>query len=604
MCAQISRLKTRDIIISLENISGIKLMSTTKNKAPKQVILSAQEASALKERVKKSNLSQKDLDIMLGLIGFNFWLQERLSRAKLTINRLRQLFGFKRESSKKSKKNNNEPESNTPDASSDDASEDQAITSDPPKDNQNRNKMMTAVPQWDLDKNHGRTSARDYTGCALTTVGFEDQLIKSGYCPKCAEHQTEARLYSVEPTMLIFLESKPLISGERYELKKVRCSVCQAYFTASLPEKFKDRPKYSPGCVTTLCIHHYYGGLPFKRLETLQRLSGVPMADATQYDLVNQFYSAIVQRLVAVLKQKAANGNALFFDDTTGRILEQIIQNKQAENPKNKVSVNATALLSEHEGHRIYLFDTNTLTAGKQLSETLEERTSDDHFITMSDASASNFPTLNDDLLARWTITLCLSHARRRFVELLSDGDQDIQFILNLIGRVYQNDRNCKDQQLDDTQRLEYHQRHSAKLMESLKTWLNNLMLFKKVEPNSRLGEAISYLLKRWHWLTQFLHVPGAKLDNNICEQAIKILIRYRKASLFYRTFYGASIGDAMMSLLHTAAHAGVNIFDYLNRLQQHAQAVQASPEQWLPWNYKETLATLEQPTPVATSTA
>lgn len=98
-------------------------------------------------------------------------------------------------------------------------------------------------------------------------------------------------------------------------------------------------------------------------------------------------------------------------------------------------------------------------------------------------------------------------------------------------------------------------------------------------------------MLKRWEWLTQFLRVAGAPLDNNICEQAIKVAIRYRKNSLFYRTFYGASIGDAMMSVLYTAKYNGINIFDYLNKLQENLNAVQENPERWLPWNYQETLA-------------
>ena len=105
------------------------------------------------------------------------------------------------------------------------------------------------------------------------------------------------------------------------------------------------------------------------------------------------------------------------------------------------------------------------------------------------------------------------------------------------------------------------------------------------------MGKAIVYLLKRWYWFTQFLRVLGAPLDNNICEQAIKILIRYRNNSRVYCTFYGASIGDAMMSVLHTAAQAGVNLFDYLNTLQDNVEAVQQNPGLWLPWNY---LATLE----------
>ena len=37
----------------------------------------------------------------------------------------------------------------------------------------------------------------------------------------------------------------------------------------------------------------------------------------------------------------------------------------------------------------------------------------------------------------------------------------------------------------------------------------------KRVEPNSGLGKAFSYMLKHWEPLTLFFRVPGAPLDNN-----------------------------------------------------------------------------------------
>jgi transposase len=84
-------------------------------------------------------------------------------------------------------------------------------------------------------------------------------------------------------------------------------------------------------------------------------------------------------------------------------------------------------------------------------------------------------------------------------------------------------------------------------------------------------------------------------IDNNVCEIAIKVLIRYRNNSRFYKTFYGANVGDAMMSLLHTAVASNVNPFDYLNALQLHANQVQTAPEKWLPWNYQDTLRELDK---------
>jgi len=87
--------------------------------------------------------------------------------------------------------------------------------------------------------------------------------------------------------------------------------------------------------------------------------------------------------------------------------------------------------------------------------------------------------------------------------------------------------------------------------------------------------------------------VPGAPLDNNIVEQALKRVILHRKKSLFYKTLHGAYIGDMYMSLIHTCILDGSNPFDYLTELQKHSSAVFKNPSQWMPWNYESTIAAI-----------
>jgi transposase len=551
-------------------------------KTPEKITLSQEDASNLVDSISNSNLSEDVKSLVLSVINFNVWLQQQLALAKLSIKKLRKLFGFKNES-RKSNNSSSGSDNNQSNKKSDDN------TDTTPQDN--NPKETPVAPQWNPDHNHGRYSADEYTGCPITHIQFLDPSLQNNFCPRCATDNIDANIIAAPPKILVFLKGQPILSGDRYYLARARCLTCQTYFTAPLPEELVNRPKYSPSCVTSLVIHHYYGGMPFKRIENLQKLQGVPFADATQYDYVNKLYTTSVAPVIEVLKQQAANGNSLFFDDTPGRILEQMGANKKT--PQNKSGIHITALLSVYDNHRIYLFNTNRLTAGKEFSNLIENRSSESEFTTMTDASSSNFPDLNDDLMARWIITLCLCHGRRYFVDLLGEEDEDISLVLDIISRVYLNEKHCKENNLTDDERLLYHQTHSGPLMSALHDWLNNLMLYKKVEPNSPHGKAITYLLKRWYWLTQFLRIPGAALDNNISEIAIKVAIRYRKNSLFYKTFYGATIGDAMMSLLHTAAYANVNIFDYLNALQIYASEVQASPENWLPWNHQATIATL-----------
>jgi len=69
----------------------------------------------------------------------------------------------------------------------------------------------------------------------------------------------------------------------------------------------------------------------------------------------------------------------------------------------------------------------------------------------------------------------------------------------------------------------------------------------KHVEPNSHLGRAIKYMLKHWKKLRRFLTTPGAPLDNNVVEAALKIPIRIRKSAMFYKTLHGATIGNILI---------------------------------------------------------
>jgi hypothetical protein len=132
--------------------------------------------------------------------------------------------------------------------------------------------------------------------------------------------------------------------------------------------------------------------------------------------------------------------------------------------------------------------------------------------------------------------------------------------------------------------------------MEKLQAWLTRQFEDRLVEPNSSLGQAISYMLRHWDKLTLFLHKPGAPLDNNICERALKKAILHRKNAMFYKTENGALVGDTFMSLIYTCQLCGANPFDYLTELQRHAATLAASPADWMPWNYRESLQALALP--------
>jgi hypothetical protein len=139
---------------------------------------------------------------------------------------------------------------------------------------------------------------------------------------------------------------------------------------------------------------------------------------------------------------------------------------------------------------------------------------------------------------------------------------------------------------MNDEQRLEYHQRHSGPVMESLRDWMREQMLERTVEPNSALGKAFNYLLGNYEELTTFLRVSGTPIDNNEVERALKRFVLLRKNSLFFKTLHGAEISGILMSVIETCKLSQSNPWEYLLALMRNQKEVRKNPGDWLPWNY------------------
>jgi len=167
-------------------------------------------------------------------------------------------------------------------------------------------------------------------------------------------------------------------------------------------------------------------------------------------------------------------------------------------------------------------------------------------------------------------------------------------YFIESLREVYGYDAQAREQNLSDDQRLRFHQEHSQPVLDQLHQWMTDQIEQKRVEPNSGLGQAIQYMLKRWERLTRFLKIPGAPLDNNIAERAIKSAILHRKNSLSFKTLRGAKVGDFFMSVIQTCRLNGANPFQYFKTLREHAQEMRQNPFAWLPWNFRQTLDALD----------
>jgi hypothetical protein len=105
-----------------------------------------------------------------------------------------------------------------------------------------------------------------------------------------------------------------------------------------------------------------------------------------------------------------------------------------------------------------------------------------------------NLPDLPPEL--QTILAHCLTHARRRFVDVAVNFPEECLYVLKTLKVVYTNDALAQQQGMTAQQRLEFHHTKSQTVMDTLKVWLTAQLEEKKVEPNSGLGQAVTYMLK------------------------------------------------------------------------------------------------------------
>jgi hypothetical protein len=446
---------------------------------------------------------------------------------------------------------------------------------------------------------HGRNGEADYSGAQ--TVNVTHHSLKPGDgCPGC--HMGKVYEQRTEPGILVRVTGQAPLAATIYHLQKLRCGDCGETFEARPPEGVGDR-KYDEPAAAMIALLRYGAGLPFFRLQRLQGNVGIPLPVSTQWEIVRDASEDFRPAWVELIRQ-AAQGKVLYHDDTDMRILEWMgkrlekkrqlgIVGDEEKNSSTKpdrerkgiFTSGIVSTLPARAGERpvqIALYFTGRRHAGENLKSVLEKRNPESRKpIQMCDPLARNMPKELRTIIAN-----CLTHGRRQFVDLVTDFPDECRFVIDLLAKVYRYDEIAKIRKMTPSKRLKFHQLKSGPLMKRLRRWMRKQFTKKKVEPNSALGAAFNYMLKRWRKFTRFLWVSGAPLDNTICERALKKAILHRKNSLFYKTDRGAEVGDIFMSLIHTCELNGVDAFDYLVQVQIHAKEVQAHPEQWMPWNY------------------
>lgn len=515
-------------------------------KRPKRLDFTEDEIDALLKRIESGQPNIDDFPLLADVLKAMVWLEHELTENKLSIRRLRAIFGIKTEKLKRLSK---------------------ALLA---KNLQNASKEKNQ----ESTEGHGHRPASDYQAAEILQIVHE-ALKKGMTCPNCGR----GKLFNLSAGTVVRIVGSPWLNVEIYKPERLRCPVCQTIFTAALPEELYKESRVDKSAKAIVSILKYRGGMPFYRQEQIQSILGNPISDTEIWEMTRDVADCCMP-IITELNQLAANAEVIHNDDTTARILDLMKENEKT-NPERK-GMFTTAILAKTEQKQIALFFTGRQHAGENLKDLLDKRKELTIPIQACDALSRNIPK---DYATH--VGYCNAHARRKFYEIAHQWPQECLKILASFSIVFLNDEIAKT--MTPEERLSWHQQKSKPVMEDMRKYSKSLLDEHNVEPNSSLGKAISYFDNHWEGLTLFLHIPHVPLSNNANERLIKRSVLNRKNAYFFKTEQGADIADALLSVIETCVLNQVNPYNYLIAIQQNKERVLTHAHSWLPWNYMAT---------------
>ena len=261
---------------------------------PKPEQIEASEVERLIALAEQGQLDAAEQRRVAPLLRTLVWLQHTLLETRISLAKLKRLL-FGKGTEKARRKPSPDPLPDPPDADADDDAEtligntqptDHAADADTSSAQASSADSGAAGKPDKPDKppppGHGRLGAGDDPGAEVQCC-THDHLTPGERCPSCER----GKLYPMQPLVRLRFSGQPLVAVTRYDLERLRCNACGALFVAHLP------PGVSPERDDTrlkvmLAVAHDHLGLPFNRLEALQQMLGLPLPDATQWDLVEQ----------------------------------------------------------------------------------------------------------------------------------------------------------------------------------------------------------------------------------------------------------------------------------------------------------------------------
>ena len=348
---------------------------------------------------------------------------------------------------------------------------------------------------------------------------------------------------------------------------KYACRQCEAEVSiGEAPARPIDKGLPGPGLLAQVLTSKYADHLPLNRQEGVFARQGVDISRSTMCGWVRDS-AALLNPIVIELKREVLNSKKIHTDDTTVPVQDE----------------------SRTQTRRAYLW-VYIGDQGDVVFDFTPTRSRDGplKFLGKYEGylQADAYKGYDEVFRACAVIEVaCWAHARRYFYDARTSDAARAHQMLALIGRLYDVERQAKEQALDADGIRQLRQERSQPILDEIGRCLEQWSV--QVLPKSPLGEAVTYARGQWQALTRYVADGDLDIDNNAAERALRMVAIGRKNWLFAGSDAGGERAAIIYSLVASCKLAGIDPFAYLrdvlDRISTHpaSRIAELTPRGW-----------------------
>jgi transposase len=339
---------------------------------------------------------------------------------------------------------------------------------------------------------------------------------------------------------------------------------------AELPSRVINKGIVGPGLMTQILIDKFVDHMPLYRQNERAKREGINIPSSTMSDWVAKGVLKI-EPLGEKLKELALGASYLQADETTIKVLDK--------DKKGKTHLGYYWVYRAPELNLV-LFDYREGRGREGPRDSL--KSFQGYLQTDGYGAYDYFGSITGILLMA-----CWAHNRRNFFEARSNDAQRADYALEMIQKIYLIEKQARDQGLTVDERKKLRQEQALPILLKFEEWLK--AEYMRVLPESPIGKAIAYALKRWDKLMVYTTDGRLEIDNNLVENSIRPLALGRKNYLFAGSHDAARRAAIFYSLFGSCKINNINphewLSDVFSRIDDHPinRLEELLPHKWRP---------------------